>query len=115
MARPDNPRFPHTCEIFHEEYCDDPLEDEYVEVTIYNGCCRSSAKFTTNDTGEVITSTRRLSIPLNLKDWKQLCVSPKVGDRVVVDKDEVAMEYGRIIDFLPNNLGTTILYKYIRN
>lgn len=115
MARIENPRFPHTCEIRHIEESHNPLEDEGEEITIYNGCCRSCAQLTTNDSGEVITSARRLSIPLKRDDWKRLGLSPTAGDTVVVDKDEVAFEWGRIIDFLPNNLGTTILYRYTRN
>ena len=115
MARIDNPRFPHTCEILHVEESDDPMQDEGEETTIYKGCCRSGAKLTTNDNGKVITSTRRVSIPLKRTDWKQLGTSPRVGDRIIVDIDEIAFEWGLILDFLPNNLGTTILYEYIRN
>lgn len=51
---------------------------------------------------------------MRLKDWKQLGVAPSVGDTVNVDKDDVAKEWGEIIDFLPNTLGTTILYKFAR-
>lgn len=115
MARPDNPRFPHTCEITHVEESDDPMQDEGESITIYQGCCRSSAQQTTNDSGEVITSTRRLSIPLKRADWKKYERRPRVGDTVIVDVDDIDFEYGYILDFLPNNLGTTILYKYIRN
>ena len=115
MERIDNPRFPHTCEILHVEESDDPMQDEGEETTIYKGCCRSGAQLTTNDNGKVITSTRRVSIPLKRADWKQLGTSPRVGDRIIVDIDEIAFEWGMILDFLPNNLGTTILYEYIRN
>lgn len=110
----DNPRFQHTCEILHTETSDDPLKDEGESVTIYSGCCRSGAYNTTDSNGEVVTSVRRLSIPMRLKDWKQLGVAPSVGDTVNVDKDGVANEYGKVIDFLPNTLGTTILYDYAR-
>lgn len=110
----DNPRFPHTCEIQHVEESDDPMVDDGESVTIYKGECRSSAYTTTDSSGEVITSTRRLSIPMRLKDWKQLGKAPSVGDKVNVDKYGVAQEWGEIIDFLPNTLGTTILYKFAR-
>ncbi len=115
MARIDNPRFPHTCEIIHIEESDDPMQDEGESITIYQGCCRSSAHQTTNDNGKVITSTRQLSIPLKRGDWKKYERRPRVGDTVIVDVDDIDFEYGYILDFLPNNLGTTILYEYIRN
>lgn len=110
----ENPRFPHTCVITHVAVSDDPMEDEGESTTIYDGCCRSGSYLTTDSSGEVITSTRRLSIPLRLKDWKERGVAPAVGDTVNVDKDGVAKEWGEILDFLPNSLGTTILYKFSR-
>lgn len=114
MLMIDNPRFPHTCEITRTANSDDPDVDDSEAVTVYKGSCRSSAMLITDSSGEVITSTRRLSIPMTLKDWKVKGIAPSVSDKVNVDKDGVAKEWGEIIDFLPNSLGTTIIYKFAR-
>ncbi len=94
---------------------DDGNQSQNNIVTIYDGICRSEAKLTTDGNGEVITSTRRLSIPLTNRDWKRLQYKPVAGDRIEVDKDGTGHEWGEIIDFLPNELGTTIIYDFNRN
>lgn len=83
-------------------------------ITIYDGICRSEAKLTTNDSGDVLTSTRRLSIPLTLDDWDMMEYKPKEGDRIDVWKGESYEEYGLIIDVMLGQLGTTILFKYVK-
>ena len=116
MANTNNPRFPHTCKITRSGSDDyDPMHPQPRETTIYEGACRSEAKYATNERGEVVSSNRRLSIPLKKDDWKQLGIAPMAGDSIEVDKDGVAHEYGSVIDFVPNNLGTTILYIFNMN
>ena len=83
-------------------------------ITIYDGICRSEAKLTTNDSGDVLSSTRRMSIPLTLDDWDMMEYKPKEGDRVDVWKGESYEEYGLIIDVMLGQLGTTILFKYVK-
>lgn len=88
--------------------------NESTVITIYDGQCRSEAKLTTNDSGDVLASTRRLSIPLTLDDWDKMEYKPKEADRVDVWKGESYHEYGLIIDVMFGQLGTTILFKYIK-
>lgn len=83
-------------------------------ITIYDGICRSEAKLTTNDSGDVLASTRRMSIPLTLEDWDKMEYKPKEGDRVDIWKGESYEEYGLIIDVMLGQLGTTILFKYVK-
>lgn len=140
MGKIKNTRFPHTCVITHYEN-NDPMEDQQVVIDdpmfdelmddynddsgddesgnanssyiVYDGICRSGAKNTTSDAGDVITSTRRISIPLTLKDWERREYRPMAGDEVKVYKAGVVCETGHVLDFLPGNLGTTILFKFI--
>lgn len=82
---------------------------------IYEGPCRSYAKNTTSDKGEVITSYRGLSLPVTERDWKTLGVVPQEGDELVVDRGAFK-EYGRIIDRNPANFhGTHLTWHYGRN
>lgn len=139
-GKPNNPRYPHVCTITHFEnnapmddqqvVIDDPMFDELMNdyfgdsgddesgnanssYVVYDGICRSGAKNTTSDAGDVITSTRRISIPLTLNDWDRREYKPMVGDVVKVYKAGVVYETGQILDFQPGNLGTTILFKFI--
>lgn len=139
-GKPNNPRYPHVCTITHFEN-NDPMEDQQVVIddpmfdelmndyygdsgddesgnenssyVVYDGICRSGAKNTTSDAGDVITSTRRISIPLTLNDWDRREYKPMVGDVVKVYKAGVVYETGQVLDFQPGNLGTTILFKFI--
>lgn len=135
MARPENPRFPHTCRIIR--YADtDPMEDqpdvdnpmadeidggthdsnkEEGVTLIYEGKCRAYDKNTTSDKGEVITSYRGLALPLKRDDWESLGFAPQEGDRIVVDRGGYT-EYGVVIDKNPANFGGThLIWKYVRN
>lgn len=139
-GKPNNPRYPHVCTITHFEN-NDPMDDQQVVIddpmfdelmndyygdsgddesgnenssyVVYDGICRSGAKNTTSDAGDVITSTRRISIPLTLNDWDRREYKPMVGDVVKVYKAGVVYETGQVLDFQPGNLGTTILFKFI--
>lgn len=91
----------------------DPMADETADVVIYDGECRSYTMTTTSDNGDVISSNRKLSLPLTQQEWKKDTI-PQEGDRVVVDKFGFK-EYGIVIDRMPSNLGTHILWKYGRN
>jgi hypothetical protein len=82
-------------------------------VTVYDGICRSEAKHTTNATGKVIVSTRRVSIPLTIDDWEKREFQPVAGDRIKVCKGSVAVEWGQILDFMPGTMGTTILFEFV--
>lgn len=139
-GKPNNPRYPHVCTITHFEN-NDPMEDQQVVIddpmfdelmndyngdsgddesgndnssyVVYDGICRSGAKNTTSDAGDVITSTRRISIPLTLNDWDRREYKPMVGDVVKVYKAGVVYETGQVLNFQPGNLGTTILFKFV--
>jgi len=141
-GKANNRRYPHTCTITRYDNndpmadqavtIDDPMFDELIDdlngdsgsdssnaentgvVTVYDGECRSEAKLTTTDAGDVLASTRRLSIPLTLDDWEKMEYKPKEADRVDVWKGDSYHEYGLIIDVMLGQLGTTILFKYVK-
>lgn len=90
-------------------------ENESQSQVIYEGPCRSYARNTTSDKGEVITSYRGLSLPVTEKDWTALGVVPQEGDELVVDRGAYK-EYGRIIDRNTANFhGTHLTWHYGRN
>ena len=88
------------------------------ETVIYEGACRSYEKNTTSDKGEVISSQRGLSIPLNQDDWDSLGVVPMEGDEVVVVHGNTHEEYGRVSDkntATASYAGTHIIWRYGRD
>ncbi len=113
-VREDNSRFPHTCTIKRSVRSDDPLADDEESVTIYEGVCRSSDFHTTSNAGDVITSTRKLSLPIRQQEWDEDHPIPLEGDEVSVNKGS-HKEYGIILDKMPGNLGTTLLWRFVRN
>lgn len=135
-----NPQFPHTCRIIRyaetepmddqanvEDY--DPMSDETEgnneggepsasvqsgEVTVvYEGKCRSDNRETVADNGDVIASYRKLQIPMKQDEWTEETI-PLEGDRIELQRFGYK-EYGTVIDKYPGNLGTTIIWKYVRN
>lgn len=92
--------------------------DDGVQVqVIYEGACRSYEKNTTSDRGDIITSFRGLSLPLNQHDWTKLGYAPQEGDEVAVDRGAYK-EYGRVVDKNPATAsfaGTHIVWRYGRN
>ena len=113
MLHKDNPRFPHTCVIKRPVENDNPMEDDDNFVAIYKGRCRSYAYHTTSDSGAVLVSTRKLSRPVDQQEWTSGNI-PQEGDIIEVDKGSYK-EYGVVIDRMPGNLGTHLLWKYGRN
>ena len=77
---------------------------------LYEGKCRSYDHDTTSDKGEVITALRDLALPMKQDEWTA-DNAPKKGDFVEVNKGAFK-EWGTVIDFRPNNLGTDILFRY---
>ena len=138
-----NPRFPHYCRIIRyavtepmedQGNVDDPLADEDVisdevdgqneqsetpqdepekERVIYDGVCRSDNRDTISDNGDVIASYRTLSLPLRQQEWTEETI-PQEGDKIELQRFGYK-EYGMVIDRRPSNLGTHILWKYVRN
>lgn len=93
-------------------------EGEFDETVIYEGECRSYEKNTTSDKGEVISSQRGLSLPLNQDGWDALGVVPMEGDEVVVVHGTTHKEYGRVIDknvATASFAGTHLIWRYGRN
>ena len=89
--------------------------DDGQSTIIYEGECRSYAKNTTSDKGEVIVSYRGLALPLTQDDWDALGFAPQEGDEIAVNIGAY-IEYGRVIDREPANFGGTHLtWKYGRN
>ena len=87
------------------------------EIVIYEGICRSYEKNTTSDKGEVISSQRGLSLPLNQDGWDALGVIPQEGDEVVVVHGTTNKEYGRVIDknvATASFAGTHLIWRYGR-
>lgn len=113
MARPDNPRFPHTCRITRQGVNYDPMAGKQSEVVIYEGICRSYNRDTISGDGTVNASFRNLSLPTKQQEWTEETI-PQEGDMVVVQKNGFK-EYGQVVDRRPGNLGTHILWKYVRN
>lgn len=113
MSNVSNPRFPHYCQIIRATPSEDPMVDETEQTVIYEGECRSYDKNTSTIKGEIIVSYRVLSLPVKQSEWTEDNI-PKEGDWVNVNKGSY-MEEGKVIDRMPGNLGTHILWKYGRN
>lgn len=140
MAQIDNPRFPHYCRILrysatepmedqHNVSDYDPMADEPLAgkdggdtertnlpdgvTVIYDGECRSDNRDTISDNGEVIASYRTLALPLTQDEWTEETI-PLEGDKIELQRFGYK-EYGEVIDKRPSNLGTHILWKYVRN
>lgn len=109
-----NPRFPHTCVIRRRIDDDDPMTDDTATEIIYEGACRSFDFHTTSGNGDVITSVRKLSLPVKQSEWGETMPIPLESDMIEVDKGS-HKEYGIVVDKMPSNLGTHILWKYGRN
>jgi hypothetical protein len=93
----------------------DSSEETNHQQIVYQGPCRAYDKHTTSDRGEVITSFRGLSLPLNRDDWAARGVIPMEGDEIRVNRGGYE-EYGRVIDKNPANFhGTHIVWRYGRN
>lgn len=107
-----NPRYPHTCKITRID-ADNPRSDSDEGIVIYEGICRSFDVQTTSDKGEVVTSNRKLALPQKQDEWTEETI-PQEGDVIVVQKFGFT-EQGIVIDRMPTNLGTHILWKYGRN
>lgn len=112
----NNPRFPHTCKITRAVNSD-PMEDEFNEAvlskTVYEGECRAFNRDTVSDNGDVVTSYRKLALPLKQDEWTEENVV-REGDRIEVQKFGF-VEKGVVIDIYPSNLGTHLIWKYARN
>lgn len=136
MCIPFNPRFPHTCKITRygdygpmtdQSFVPAPLQDEedtFVgddgavhdmqgDRVVYEGICRSFNRDTTSDNGDVNASYRTLALPIKQDEWNELTM-PREGDKVEVYRNGYK-EYGMVIDRRPGNLGTHILWKYVRD
>lgn len=109
----NNPRFPHACIITRSVKAEGPMSDENTSVVLYKGSCRGYSKLTTSASGEVISSYRGLALPLKRDEWVKDTI-PQEGDRIVLDKGSYK-EYGEVIDRMPGNLGTHLLWRYVRN
>ena len=142
MTHINNPRFPHRCRIIRyaatgpmEDQANvsdyDPMADETEETdgeclngeiventtqgvaVIYEGECRSDNRDTISDNGDVIASYRTLALPLKQDEWTEETI-PMEGDRIELQRFGYK-EHGLVIDKRPGNLGTHILWKYVRN
>lgn len=135
MARVNNPRFPHYCRIIRypatapmedQGNVNDPMSDEESGLpdsndepissevkVLYEGICRSDNRDTISDNGDVIASYRTLSLPLKQQEWTEETI-PQEGDKIELQRFGYK-EYGMVIDRRPSNLGTHILWKYVRN
>lgn len=98
----------------NEEASEEQSEEQSQDVTVlYEGVCRGYNRDTTSDNGDVNASYRYLALPLKQDEWTDQTI-PREGDKVVLHKFGYT-EYGQIIDIRPSNLGTHILWKYVRN
>lgn len=117
----------------YDPMADDPLADDtgetdnadeeegYTEksnlpdgvTVIYEGKCRSDNRDTISDNGDVIASYRTLALPLKQDEWTEETV-PQEGDKIELQRFGYK-EYGLVIDLRPSNLGTHLLWKYVRN
>lgn len=115
----------------YDPMADDPLADEKDETdgesldgetaenttqgvtVVYEGVCRSDNRDTISDNGDVIASYRTLALPLKQDEWTEETI-PMEGDKIELQRFGYK-EYGLVIDKRPSNLGTHILWKYVRN
>ena len=115
----------------YDPMADDPLADDTDETdgesldgetsenttqgvtVVYEGVCRSDNRDTISDNGEVIASYRTLALPLKQDEWTEETI-PMEGDKIELQRFGYK-EYGLVIDKRPSNLGTHILWKYVRN
>lgn len=109
----DNPRFPHKCRITRPVRNDNPMVDMSDERVIYEGACRSFDNHSSNQKGEVVFNVRKLSLPVRQQSWGGDFPIPLEGDSVMVCKGSHC-EYGIVKDKMPGNLGTHILWEYVR-
>jgi hypothetical protein len=93
-----------------EETSEEPTSEVIV---LYEGPCRGYNRDTTSDNGGVNASYRNLALPLKQDEWTEQNI-PREGDKIELHKFGYT-EYGQIIDIRPSNLGTHILWKYVRN
>ena len=61
----------------------------------------------------MITSYRTLALPLKQDEWTEDTI-PMEGDKIELERFGYK-EYGSVVDKSPGNLGTHILWKYVRN
>lgn len=80
---------------------------------VYRGQCRSYNRDTVSGDGDVNASYRNLSLPTRQQEWTEDTM-PLEGDKVIVQRFGYK-EYGLVVDKRPSNLGTHILWKYVRN
>lgn len=80
---------------------------------VYRGVCRGYVRNTISDNGDVNTSYRWLSLPVTQDEWTEDTI-PMEGDKVILQRFGYK-EYGLVVDKQPSNLGTHILWKYVRN
>lgn len=139
MADVKNPRYSHTCVIYRSCVTDpmedseplstnDPMEDDFGsgETTgeesvqekpknkvIYKGKCRSYNRDTVSDNGDVISSYRGLALPVEQDEWTEDTI-PLEGDSIIVYRKGFK-ECGVVTDKRPGNLGTHLIWKYVRN
>ena len=139
----DNPRFPHFCRIIRfaevspmedQTIVSDAMSDEVGQccigctcsdcdcpcasagdgaTVIYRGVCRGYSRDTVSDNGDVNASYRWLSLPTKQDEWTEETI-PLEGDKVILQRYGYR-EYGLVVDKRPSNLGTHILWKYVRN
>lgn len=109
----DNPRFPHCCKITRPQHSDDPMVDTTGERVIYEGVCRSFDNHSTNQNGDVLFNVRKLSLPVRQQEWGEGRPIPLEGDSICVCKGSHC-EYGIVKDKMPGNLGTHLLWEYVR-
>lgn len=92
---------------------DNPMLDSSEECVVYEGICRSFDTHSTSNRGDVIEGSRKLSLPLRQQEWGKEWTIPLEGDSVCVCKGS-HKEYGIVKDKMPGNLGTHILWEYVR-
>jgi hypothetical protein len=90
-----------------------PINSPSEPTVIYEGECRSDNRDTVSDNGEVISSYRTLALPIKQDEWTEDTI-PLEGDRIELQRFGYT-EYGLVIDKRPSNLGTHILWRYVRN
>jgi hypothetical protein len=120
-----NPRFPHWITITRgadDEPTPNPFMDEPERDVIYDGPGRCYTRSNLGAKGKVLTNEQVIALPVRLQDWTEKEVEegeipqpiPIVGDRAVV-KAGVQTMYGELTDVRPNNLGTDLIFDYVRN
>jgi hypothetical protein len=119
-----NPRFPHWIVITRgvgDEENPNPFGGEPERETIYDGPGRCYTRSNLGSAGAVLSNEQVVALPVRLQDWTEKEVEdgearliPITGDLIEATMGAMKVS-GSLTDVRPNNLGTDLIFDYVRN